>query len=68
MRLREQMALLAPPELIGIHTNMPATVPVDIEKALQFHDPQPANLSADENVHGISSTFSTSTAWVMPWK
>ena len=30
----EQMALLAPPELIGIHTNMPATVPSDIAKAL----------------------------------
>jgi hypothetical protein len=29
----EQMALLAPPELIGIHTNMPATVPDDINKA-----------------------------------
>ena len=30
----EQMALLAPPELLGIHTNMPATVPDDIAKAL----------------------------------
>src|SRR5262249_2853357 len=26
----EQMALLAPPELLGIHTNMPATVPPEI--------------------------------------
>src|SRR5437660_8095595 len=32
----EQMALQAPPELIGIHTNMPATVPADIATALQF--------------------------------
>ena len=30
----EQMALLKAPELIGIHTNMPATVPDDIAKAL----------------------------------
>jgi pimeloyl-ACP methyl ester carboxylesterase len=44
----EQMALIAPPELIGIHTNMPATVPDDIAKALQFGDPAPSGLSADE--------------------
>jgi pimeloyl-ACP methyl ester carboxylesterase len=42
------MALQAPPELIGIHTNMPATVPADIAKALQFGEPTPAGLSADE--------------------
>jgi pimeloyl-ACP methyl ester carboxylesterase len=44
----EQMALLAPPELLGIHTNMPATVPDDIAKALQFGDPAPSGLSSDE--------------------
>ena len=43
----EQMALLAPPELIGIHTNMPATVPDNIAKALQFGN-TPTGLSADE--------------------
>ena len=44
----EQMALQTPPELIGIHTNMPATIPADIAKALQFNDPAPASLSPDE--------------------
>jgi pimeloyl-ACP methyl ester carboxylesterase len=43
----EQMALLAPPELLGIHTNMPATVPADVAKALQFGS-QPPRLSAEE--------------------
>jgi pimeloyl-ACP methyl ester carboxylesterase len=44
----EQMALQAPPELLGIHTNMPATVPPDIDRALQRGDPLPSGLSADE--------------------
>jgi pimeloyl-ACP methyl ester carboxylesterase len=44
----EQMALLRPPGLLGIHTNMPATIPDDIAKALQFGDRPPAGLSDDE--------------------
>jgi pimeloyl-ACP methyl ester carboxylesterase len=44
----EQMALQRPPGLIGIHTNMPATVPADVAKALQFGEPPPSGLSADE--------------------
>jgi pimeloyl-ACP methyl ester carboxylesterase len=44
----EQMALVAPPELIGIHTNMPATVPDNIANALKLGEPAPAGLSADE--------------------
>ena len=44
----EQMALLTPPGLIGIHTNMPATLPDDIAKALGAGGPAPAGLSADE--------------------
>jgi pimeloyl-ACP methyl ester carboxylesterase len=44
----EQMALLAPPELIGIHTNMPATVPDDIAKALGTGVAAPSGLLDDE--------------------
>ena len=44
----EQMALLAPPGLVGIHTNMPATVPGDIDKAAFAGAPAPSGLSADE--------------------
>ena len=44
----EQMALQQPPELIGIHTNMPATLPADVSRALQFGEPAPAGLSAEE--------------------
>ena len=44
----EQMALLSPPGLLGIHTNMPASVPDDIARALQLGHPPPPGLSADE--------------------
>jgi len=44
----EQMALLAPAGLVGIHTNMPATIPDDIAKALAAGGPPPSGLSADE--------------------
>jgi pimeloyl-ACP methyl ester carboxylesterase len=44
----EQMALLKPPGLLGIHTNMPATLSPDISKAIQVGDPTPEGLSADE--------------------
>jgi pimeloyl-ACP methyl ester carboxylesterase len=44
----EQMALLRPPELVGIHTNMPATIPVDVATALQYGERAPAGLSDDE--------------------
>jgi pimeloyl-ACP methyl ester carboxylesterase len=44
----EVMALQQPPGLLGIHTNMAATVPADVSKALAIGGPPPAGLSADE--------------------
>jgi len=44
----EEMALEAPPELLGISTNMAATVPADIAKALAAGSPPPSSLSPDE--------------------
>ena len=40
--------MLTPPELVGIHTNMPATIPDDIAKALAAGGPAPSGLGADE--------------------
>lgn len=42
------MARQAPPGLLGIHVNMPATVPADIARALKCGDPPPAGLSEKE--------------------
>jgi pimeloyl-ACP methyl ester carboxylesterase len=42
------MARQAPPGLLGIHVNMPATIPPEIAKALQNGEPAPSGLSAEE--------------------
>ena len=44
----EVMALQQPPGLLGIHTNMAATVPANISKALAFHEAPPADLTNEE--------------------
>jgi pimeloyl-ACP methyl ester carboxylesterase len=44
----EVMALQQPRGLLGIHTNMAATVPPDVSKALAVGGPPPAGLSPDE--------------------
>ncbi len=46
--ISEQMALLAPPGLLGIHTHMAATVPPGIAKALKDGAAAPAGLSAED--------------------
>jgi pimeloyl-ACP methyl ester carboxylesterase len=44
----DMMGVAAPPELLGIHTNMAGAVPPDIDKAAFTGAPPPPNLSAEE--------------------
>ena len=54
----EQLALLKPEGLLGIHTNMPATIPPEVSKALNVGGPPPDGLSADEqNAYEILAHF-----------
>jgi pimeloyl-ACP methyl ester carboxylesterase len=48
--ITELMGAQAPPELLGIHTNMPNVIPLDIDKAAFSGAPTPAGLSAEEKV------------------
>jgi pimeloyl-ACP methyl ester carboxylesterase len=47
-QITDVMGAQAPRELLGIHSNMPGTVPPDLSKALASGAPAPAGLSADE--------------------
>ena len=44
----DYMGVQAPSGLLGIHTNMPGTVPADIDKAAIAGNPAPSGLSAEE--------------------
>jgi pimeloyl-ACP methyl ester carboxylesterase len=44
----DQMGLQAPDGLLAIHTNMPATVPADVDATLNAGQPPPPGLSAEE--------------------
>src|SRR6478672_885795 len=46
--ISEVMGLIAPPELLAISTNMPATVPPEISQAMAAGGPRPADLTPDE--------------------
>jgi pimeloyl-ACP methyl ester carboxylesterase len=46
----ELMGVQAPPELLGIHTNMANVIPPDVDGAAFAGKPAPAGLSADEQL------------------
>jgi pimeloyl-ACP methyl ester carboxylesterase len=46
--ITEQLGVLAPPELLGIHVNMPGAVPLDVDKAASTGAPMPDGLSPEE--------------------
>ncbi|HXX45504.1 MAG TPA: epoxide hydrolase [Candidatus Acidoferrales bacterium] len=48
--ITELMGVQAPPELLGIHTNMPGIFPSDVDQAAFSGGPAPSGLSADEKV------------------
>ena len=46
--MTELIAVIAPPGLVAVHTNMPSTVPPEIFQALRDNDGPPAGLSDEE--------------------
>jgi pimeloyl-ACP methyl ester carboxylesterase len=65
-QITDTMGATAPPELMGIHSNMPGTVPAAIAKALSLNVPGPAprrpGCPPRSNAHTTGSTSSTPRA------
>jgi pimeloyl-ACP methyl ester carboxylesterase len=61
----EQLALLKPDGLLGIHTNMPATLSPEISAGVQGGEPTPEGLSDDEKkaYEILVHFFATGTAY-----
>ena len=61
----DAMARQAPTGLLGIHVNMPPTVPPDVAKAIHAGDPAPAGLSPKEKAafDSLSTFFSKNAGY-----
>src|ERR1700675_497246 len=46
--ITDMLGVQAPPELLGIHTNMPGAIPAEIDQASSAGAPAPSGLSAEE--------------------
>jgi pimeloyl-ACP methyl ester carboxylesterase len=65
--ISEVMAVQAPPGLLGIHINMPGTVPPDILRMIRNGDPVPASFTEVEKAAYASGwAISTKRASAMP--
>ncbi len=63
----DNMGLQTPPGLLAIHTNMPGTVPADIDKAAFAGEPAPSNLSPEEKhaYEGLVYTYKHLAIYLM---
>ena len=65
--ITDVMARQAPPGLLGIHVNMPATVPPEIAKVLAAGGPAPAGLSSEEKVafEGMDALYKKGSGYAL---